>query len=183
MRIQKVRPTGIERILHEDDIIVSKTDPRGIITYANDIFQQISGFSEAELLGQPHNLIRHPDMPQCVFRLLWQTIASGEEIFAYVVNQCKNGDHYWVLAHVTPTFDSKGKITGYHSNRRAPGRNAIAAMRPIYEALNAEERRSADPEAGMRAATELLVTHLKKAGMSYEQFIFSLASKEEMACQ
>lgn len=182
MRVLKVRPTGVERFFAEDDIIVSKTDSRGIITYANDIFQQVSGFKEEELLGQPHNLIRHPDMPQCVFRVLWQTIAEGREIFAYVVNQSKCGDHYWVLAHVTPTFDNSGRVVGYHSNRRVPGRKAIAAIQPIYQALLAEERRANDSEAGIKAATELLVAQLTQAGVDYEQFVFSLA-EEEVACR
>ncbi|MBL8178505.1 MAG: PAS domain-containing protein [Bryobacterales bacterium] len=182
MRILKVRPTGVERFFGEDDIIVSKTDSRGIITYANDVFEQVSGFTEEELLGQPHNLIRHPEMPQCVFRLLWETIAAGKEIFAYVVNQCRNGDHYWVLAHVTPTFDHMGRITGYHSNRRVPDRKAIETIKPIYAALLAEERKAKDPETGIRAATDLLLAQLTKAGVDYEQFVFSLI-EEETVCQ
>ena len=78
--------------------------------------------------GQAHNIIRHPDMPRCVFDLLWKTIAGGEEIFAYVKNMAKNGDHYWVFAHVTPTFDAGGRIMGYHSNRRVPERGAVATL-------------------------------------------------------
>ncbi|MFN7937259.1 MAG: PAS domain-containing protein [Bryobacteraceae bacterium] len=181
MRVLKQRPTGVERFFGEDDLIVSKTDHRGIITYANDIFQQVSGYKEEELLGQPHNLIRHPEMPQCVFRLLWQTISAGKEIFAYVVNQARNGDHYWVLAHVTPTFDPSGRITGYHSNRRVPSRKAIDTIKPIYAALLDVERKAKDPEAGMEAATALLVSQLNQAGVDYEQFVFSLA-EEEVAC-
>lgn len=182
MRVLKVRPTGVERFFADDDIIVSKTDSRGIITYANDIFQQVSGFTEEELVGQPHNLIRHPEMPQCVFRLLWETVAAGKEIFAYVVNQSKNGDHYWVLAHVTPTFDSAGRVIGYHSNRRVPDRSAIVAIQPIYAALLAEERKARDPESGIKAATQLLLAQLAKAGVDYEQFVFSLV-EEEAACR
>ena len=96
--------TGVERTFGEDEIIVSKTDLTGRITYANDVFLRISGYAEAEVLGQPHSIIRHPGTPRAVFSLLWRTIESGREIFAYVVNRAKNGDHYWVLAHVTPTF-------------------------------------------------------------------------------
>lgn len=181
MKRQKIRPSGVERFFGEDEIIVSKTDPRGIITYANDVFQKVSGYREEELLGQPHNLIRHPDMPQCVFRLLWQTIAAGQEIFAYVVNQAKNGDHYWVFAHVTPTFDSRGRITGYHSNRRTPDRAAVEQIRPIYAALLDEERKYAHPEEGIRAGLQLLEQILRKKGMDYEQFVFSL-EREDAAC-
>lgn len=182
MRIQRAKPSGVERFFGEDEIIVSKTDSRGIITYANDVFQRVSGYSERELLGQPHNLIRHPEMPASVFRYLWQTIAGGSEIFAYVVNQARNGDHYWVLAHVTPTFDREGRITGYHSNRRVPSREAVAAIVPIYAALLGEEQRHANPEDGMKAALALLEATLHKAGVDYEQFVFSL-EPAEVLCQ
>jgi PAS domain S-box-containing protein len=111
-------PTGRERTFDDEEIIVSKTDLSGRITYANDVFLRISGYTEAEVIGQPHSLIRHPDMPRSVFNLLWKTIGAGQEIFAYVVNMAKNGDHYWVLAHVTPTFGPAGDIIGFHSNRR-----------------------------------------------------------------
>ncbi|MEO1982112.1 MAG: PAS domain-containing protein, partial [Fuerstiella sp.] len=134
-----VKPTGRERTFREDEIIVSKTDLKGIITYTNQVFARVAGYSEQELLGQPHNLIRHPDMPRCVFKLLWDTISQGNEIFAYVINLCRNGDHYWVLAHVTPSFDAAGKITGYHSSRRVPERAAVDKAIPIYELLLKEE--------------------------------------------
>ena len=107
--------TGVERTFGADEIIVSKTDTKGRLTYVNQLFQTIADYKEDELIGQPHNIVRHPDMPRCVFKLLWDTIASGNELFAYVVNRCKFGDHYWVFAHVTPTFDAQGQITGFHS--------------------------------------------------------------------
>ena len=89
-----ITPTGVERSFSPDEIIVSKTDTKGIITYANKIFLDIAGYTEDEVLGKPHNMIRHPDMPRCIFELLWQTIQQKKEIFAYVVNMAKNGDHY-----------------------------------------------------------------------------------------
>ena len=116
----RVKPTGVERRFAEDEVIVSKTDLRGHITYANEVFVRVSGFREDELLGAPHSIVRHPDMPRCVVQLLWDRIAAWHEVFAYVLNMSKNGDHYWVHAHVTPTFDEQGKIVGYHSNRRVP---------------------------------------------------------------
>ncbi|MBV5345526.1 MAG: PAS domain-containing protein, partial [Rhodoferax sp.] len=85
----------------------------------------ISGYEEFEIIGAPHSILRHPDMPRCVFKLLWDSIKNNEEIFAYVLNKSKNGDHYWVHAHVTPTVNRKNEIIGYHSNRRAPSRGAI----------------------------------------------------------
>lgn len=91
-------PTGVERRFGEDELIVTKTDLKGRITYCNEVFVRMSGYTEQECLGEPHNIIRHPDMPRCVFKLLWDTIQGGQEIFAYVLNLSKNGDHYWVLA-------------------------------------------------------------------------------------
>lgn len=85
----KVQPTSVERVMREDDFIVSKTDLKGRITYGNRIFMEFSGFSEAELLNAPHNIIRHPDMPRGVFKLLWDTLAERQEVFAYVKNMAR----------------------------------------------------------------------------------------------
>lgn len=167
-------PTGVERFFAEDQIIVSKTDLKGIITYANSVFVGISGYSEEELLGQPHNLIRHPDMPRAVFQLLWETVAAGREIFAYVKNMCRSGDHYWVLAHVTPTFDEAGRITGYHSNRRVPERKAVEQCEELYRLLLAEELRHGNAGKGMKASRRLLEAALAEAGKPYEEFVFAL---------
>ncbi|NOY43546.1 MAG: PAS domain-containing protein [Planctomycetes bacterium] len=169
-----VRPTGRERTFQEDEIIVSKTDLKGIITYANQVFVRVAGYTEQDLLGQPHNIIRHPAMPKCVFKLLWDTISQGNEIFAYVINLCKNGDHYWVFAHVTPSYDDAGNLTGYHSSRRKPERAAIEKVIPVYELLLKEEQSHNDWREGMQAATELLLSHLDEAGVQYDEFVFSL---------
>lgn len=112
--------TGVARTFGDDELIVSKTDARGVITYANDVFLRISGYPEDEVIGAPHNLVRHPDSPRGLFKLLWDQIGAGKEVFAYINNMAKNGDHYWVLAHVSPSFDPRGKLIGYHSNRRSP---------------------------------------------------------------
>lgn len=170
-----VKPTGCERTFADDEIIVSKTDPKGIITYANRVFVRVSGYSEEELLGAPHNIIRHPDMPRCVFKLLWDTVQAGEEIFAYVVNLCKNGDHYWVLAHVTPSFDQRGEIVGYHSSRRTPDREALAKVAPLYALLKQTEDEHSDRREGMQAATDLLLARLDEAGVTYPELVFSLS--------
>lgn len=167
-------PTGNERTFDEEEIIVSKTDTSGRITYANDVFLRIAGYTEAEVIGQPHSLIRHPDMPRCVFQLLWTTIASGKEIFAYVVNMAKNGDHYWVLAHVTPTFDDAGKIVGFHSNRRTPDRTALSAIQPLYRELLEVERGHAAKADQMLHSKALLESVLAKRGVAYDELMFTL---------
>ncbi len=169
-----VTPTGREQTFRDDEIIVSKTDLKGIIRYANQVFVRISGFTEAELLGAPHNLIRHPQMPGCVFKLLWDTIQSGSEIFAYVINLCKNGDHYWVYAHVTPSFDDAGNIIGYHSSRRTPDRDAVEKVIPLYEELCQIEKSHSNYREGMQAATDALLGRLDDAGVSYAEFVCTL---------
>ena len=169
-----VQPTTIERFFRDEEIIVSKTDLKGIITYANRVFVDISGYTEEELLGQSHNIIRHPDMPGSVFRLLWDTLQGGSEIFAYVKNMCKNGDYYWVFAHVTPTFGPDGTITSYHSNRRVPERAAVAAVEALYAQVLAEERKHSNRRDAVAAGMDILKAALAGGGVPYEEFVFSL---------
>lgn len=164
----------MERFFSDDEIIVSKTDLKGHITYANETFLSISGYTEKEILGQPHNVFRHPDMPRCVFKLLWDTLQSREEIFAYVKNMAKNGDHYWVFAHVTPTFNERGQVVGYHSNRRVSERNQVELFSQVYQQLLEEERRQTDWRSGMDAAGRLLMETASAKGMKYDEFVFSV---------
>ncbi|WP_339780780.1 PAS domain-containing protein [uncultured Thalassospira sp.] len=174
MKQENLRLTGVERHFDDDEIIVSKTDPKGRITYANDVFLRLSGYSEKTLLGQPHSVIRHPEMPRCVFALMWDIIGQGREIFAYVINRALNGDHYWVLANVTPTFNPDGSIRGYHSNRRKPRRDAVNAAADLYKLLCAEEAKLQNRRDGMARGTATLVELLKSRGVDYDQFVFTL---------
>jgi PAS domain S-box-containing protein len=166
--------TGKEVLFDQQDVIVSKTDTKGIITYANDIFIGISQYSENELLGAPHSILRHPGMPRCIFRFLWTTIAVGTEVFAYVLNRTKHGNHYWVFAHVTPTVGPGGQITGYHSNRRVPERAAVARIAPLYESLLKVEQSCADKEEGLKKSTQALVDFIAGTGMDYSELVFTL---------
>lgn len=166
--------SGRERVMADDDIIVSKTNLKGHLVYANDIFLDIADFTLSEVLGKPHSLVRNPAMPRCVFRLLWETIQSGREIFAYVVNRTKGGDHYWVLAHVTPSRDEAGNVTGYHSNRRKPKPAAIAEISALYEVLLAEEDRHGNRKEGLEASYRLLHQLLEEKGVDYDRFVLGL---------
>ena len=167
--------TGTERFFKESELIVSKTNLKGHITYCNQVFFKIAGYNEAELLGQPHNVIRHPDMPRCVFELLWETLQNGHEIFAYVVNRCKNGDHYWVNAHVTPSRDQSGNIVAYHSNRRVPDRNILDdTIIPLYTQLLEIERSNSNRKSGMQASRQLLDEVLQDRNVRYDEFIARL---------
>ena len=166
--------TGVERFFDGDEVIVSKTDLKGRITYANRVFQRVAGYTESELMGAPHSIVRHPDMPRCVFKLLWDTLGAGQEIFAYVVNRAKNGDHYWVFAHVTPSYDVNGQLIGYHSSRRVPERAAIDKVVPLYRTLLDIENTHADRKQGMSDAFAAVVALLTEKGIGYDEFVFSL---------
>lgn len=174
MRTTAVVPTGLERSFGDDEIIVSKTDTRGRLTYVNDVFLRVSAYAEADLIGRPHNLIRHPEMPRAVFRLLWDTISTGQELFAYIVNLAADGAHYWVLAHVTPTLGPDGSIVGYHSNRRTASSAALDRVRPLYAAVLAEEKRHPHPPDALAASARLLEERLGSLGMTYDEWVWSL---------
>jgi PAS domain S-box-containing protein len=170
-----VQPTTNERFFDKNDIIVSKTDLRGHLTYVNRVFMAISDYEEPELLGQPHSLIRHPDMPRCIFKLLWDRLQAQQEIFAYVKNMTKTGDFYWVLAHATPSIAPSGETLGYHSNRRVPERRVVdGIINPLYRSLKDIEDREADRRAGLEKSTEKLNAILKEKGIGYDEFVFSL---------
>ncbi|MBW3085818.1 hypothetical protein KEM60_02029 [Austwickia sp. TVS 96-490-7B] len=169
-----VTPTGRERTFAPDELIVSKTDPQGRMTYANDVFLRISGYDVDDVIGRPHNLIRHPHMPRAVFRLLWERLGEGREVFAFINNLAQNGDHYWVLAHVTPSYDSQHRLVGYHSNRRCPHRDSIARAAEAYQPLLQEESRHAHPPDAATAALQLWLAQLAAQGMTYDTFVWSL---------
>ncbi len=174
-----VAPTGEARTFAPDELIVSKTDLRGVITYANDVFLRISRYELDEVIGRPHNLIRHPEMPRAVFALLWQTLSEGRELFAYINNLASDGAHYWVLAHVTPSYSADGAVIGYHSNRRRPSPGAIRTVTPLYRRLVEEERRHPNAKAAVAASSRLLDELVAAQAGSYEEFIWSVIAREE----
>ncbi len=175
MSARKIVPTGRETFFDNNDIIVSKTDLKGRITYANKTFCQIAGYTEREVVGQPHSLIRHPDMPRAVFKLLWDTLQDGRELFAYVKNMAKNGDHYWVFAHVTPSYDAAGKLSGYHSNRRVCDRRILeGTIVPFYAELLREEQRHKNGKEALAAGCSVLESFVRSRDMGYDQLVFSL---------
>jgi len=116
-------------------VLITKTDTKGIITYTNDAFCQIAGYSRAELIGKSHNIVRHPDMPRQAFKWLWDTLKEERPWRGMVKNRCKNGDHYWVRATVAPVIEN-AKIIGYVSVRKAPSRSEIAEAEALYRTLN-----------------------------------------------
>lgn len=169
----QVTPTTREKVMRENDFIVSKTDLKGRITYGNRIFVEFSGYALEELLGAPHNIIRHPDMPRAVFKLLWDTIEQGKEVTAYVKNMAKDGSYYWVFANVTPDFDERGNIVGYYSVRRKPRPEAVSVVNGLYQAMLDAERKAGVRDA-IAASTRILTDLLSSKGLSYDELIHSL---------
>lgn len=167
--MQKPTPNQTQKSLNAEDFIVSKTDSNGKILYGNKTFIKLSGYAESELLGAPHSILRHPDMPKIVFKLLWDRIKNKEEIFAYVKNLCKDGSYYWVLANVTATVDPNGTIRDFHSVRRKPSAKALDIIPGLYNQLLSAER-----AGGIDASRKLLDTILNEKGVSYDGFILSL---------
>lgn len=168
-----VQPTGEELVMRDNEFIISKTDLQGKITYANRTFIEYSGFTEQELLGAPHSIIRHPDMPRGVFKLLWDTVQNGTEICAYVKNMAKSGAFYWVFANVTPVVDFNGSIVGYYSVRRKPKQEAVRAVEPLYREMLQAEQRTNSKDAPS-TSLGLTAQKLREMGIEYDEFVLSL---------
>jgi len=161
--------TNEEKILDDNDFIVSKTDTKGFITYCNQIFVDMAGWDAGDLIGANHNIIRHPDMPKLAFKVVWDTIQAKKEFFGFVKNLRKNGGFYWVFAYITPDLDLNGNIIGYSSFRRKPPRSAIEKIAPIYKLLVDAESRG-----GMDASAKLLNEYLKDNKTTYNELVINL---------
>jgi len=173
MKPRDIAPTDRERVLPTDRYILSTTDLAGRITSVNDLFIEYSGYTEAELIGRQHNIVRHPDMPRAVFQLLWDAIAEGEQFMGYVKNLCKDGGFYWVFAHVSPITDARGQITGYRSVRRHARPEAIARVSALYADMLAAET-AAGPRDAIAAGLRVLSAHLAAQGQGYEAMVAAL---------
>jgi PAS domain S-box-containing protein len=170
---QKITPTSVEKVMREDDFIVSKTDLKGRIIYGNRIFIEFSGYTEKELLGTQHNIIRHPDMPRAVFKLLWDTIQDKCECNAYVKNMSKDGSFYWVFANITPSFDKDGNVIGYFSVRRKPKTSAVKTATDLYRSMLEAEQRAGARDA-ITASTSILTNLLAEKGLSYDELVLAI---------
>jgi len=170
------RPTPINQEIKLDPkrYIVSKTDAKGIITYGNDYFVEVSGYSEAELIGKPHNLIRHPDMPKIVFKMMWDRINKGKNIMAVVKNLAKDGRYYWVVTEFEPKMDPiSGEPVQHTAFRKAAPDKAKEIMQEIYNKLVEIEK-----EGGMEASENYLRSFLEERGQTYDEFIDELVGNK-----
>lgn len=145
-------------VLDPKRYLVSRTDKYGVIEFANDYFSEISGYSKQELIGQPHNIIRHPDMPKIVFKLMWERISEGKDMMALVKNLAKDGRFYWVFTTFEPDRDlDTGEIFGYRAFRKAAPKDVVEVVDRLYRKLWVAEK-----EGGMESSQILLNQFLKQ---------------------
>ena len=166
-----IRPVPINNEIKLDPYktIMSKTDRKGIIEYANDYFVEISGYKEWELMGQPHNILRHPDMPKVIFKTLWDKLNQAQPTIAIVKNLAKDGSFYWVVADFISKTDEEGNIKAHYARRKAIPEEVKAKISEFYTTLLNIEKKS-----GMEASQVYLEAYLDDIGMDYETFIHHL---------
>jgi len=155
--------------------IVSKTDLTGKIIFTNKNFTEISGYSEEELIGEPHNVLRHPDMPRAVFFIVWQSLLAGNPISGVVKNLAKDGRYYWVIADFEAKRDMEGKIVALTAFRRAAPQDVIDAVEEIYGIMLSIEKKH-----GMEKSLAYLESFLDEGNLTYPKFIEDLTRSKGM---
>lgn len=171
---KKDRPNPINEEIKIDDeaVLISVTDPKGIITEANDVFIQTAGYSEEELVGAAHNIIRHPDMPQVMFKIVWEHIKDRENVMALVKNLAKDGRYYWILTDFVTKVDANREVINYTAYRRPVCKDVQDAITPLYKALSAIETIT-----GMDASEKFLNEYLENKGITYDEMIEDIIVK------
>ena len=162
-----------EIILDKTKVIMSKTDSKGIILYANNYFCEISGYNRLDLLGEPHNIIRHPDMPKIIFKVLWDKLHKGESLYAVVKNLTKNGDYYWVVTKFETTFDENGKIISHFARRKAVPQKVKETAESIYKIILEIEKHDE------KLAEDTFYEILDDYGLSYDDFFKELSGMND----
>ena len=165
--------TNKEKVMSDNDFIVSKTDPKGYITYCNRIFVEMAGWSRFELIGANHNIIRHPDMPKIAFKVAWDLIQNKKEFFGFVKNLRKDGGFYWVFAYITADLDLNGNIVGYTSFRKKPSKKGIEFMSEVYQKL-VEAENSGGMSASYELLKEMLNANDENVIEKYNRLVFDL---------
>ena len=162
--MNKPTPIDEEIVLDPKRYIVSETDEKGRITFCNDYFMEVSGYSNEELIGKSHNIVRHPDMPKVVFKLLWETISQGKNINAVVKNLAKDGRYYWIFTEFETRKDADtGEIIGYHADRKSISKHVLEIIADLYAKLLEIEKNE-----GIEASEKYLISFLKEKGDEIE---------------
>lgn len=150
--------------------ILSRTDLKGNIQYCNNYFQEVCGYTEKELIGSPHNIIRHPDMPKVIFKLMWERIKQNENILALVKNRAKNGDYYWVTTLFETRYHPFDKRPeGYLAIRRAAPKKAVETIVPLYKKLVEIEEKE-----GIEGSEKYLLNYLREKNADYDTYMRDL---------
>ena len=171
------QPTIIDKevVWDKSRVIMSKTDHRGIIEYANKVFVDVCGYEDYELMGQPHSIIRHPDMPKVLFKVLWENLKLGGNFHAVVKNLAKSGRYYWVITDFESTKNEDGEITHYFGRRRAVPQEIITNyIEPLYKKLLQIEKAS-----GVEYSEKYLIGFLEEKNRSYVEYINDLFTEYE----
>ncbi|KGO90726.1 PAS domain-containing protein [Flavobacterium suncheonense] len=175
------RPVPIDKEVSWDKTktIMSKTDRFGTIEYANEVFIDVSGYEDYELMSQPHNIIRHPDMPKVIFKVLWDNLKKGNNFHAIVKNLAKSGRYYWVITDFDISKDEKGNIVNYFARRKAVPQEVITKhIEPLYKRLLQIENAS-----GMEASEKYLIGYLEEQNKNYVEFIMEIMSEHEKSVE
>ena len=173
------RPTPIDREVQWDKTktLISETDVKGTITNVNDVFCAVAHYSASELIGQPHNLIRHPDMPKLIFKLLWDNLKVGNNFVGVIKNLAKTGEYYWVVTDFEMRRDAMGNITHYIGRRKSVPEAAINNyLAPFYESLLKMEK-----IGGVELSSRFFKNYLTKQGKDYIDFVISIMSERQSA--
>lgn len=175
----KITPLDKEVIWDKSKVIMSKTDKFGTIEYANDVFVDVSGYEDYELVGQPHNIIRHPDMPKVIFKVLWDNLKKGNNFHAIAKNMAKSGRYYWVITDFDISKNEDGEITHYFARRKSIPPGVVNQVEPLYKKLLQIETVS-----GMNGSEKYLTGFLEEQGKDYIEYIKDIIAnyeKEELA--
>lgn len=171
------RPIPIDKEVSWDktQTIMSKTDLYGTIEYANEVFVDVCGYEDYELMAQPHNIVRHPDMPKVVFKVLWENIQKGNQFHGIVKNLAKSGRYYWVITNFEYSRDENGDIVNYIARRKAVPQDVITKhIEPLYKKLLQIEHVS-----GVGASEKYLIGFLEEQGLSYVDLITKLMVEDQ----
>ncbi len=171
----RVVPTNKEIKLDPRKYILSTTDLQGNITKVNDYFLEVCKYTKDELIGAPHSIVRHPDMPKAIFYLMWEYIQNGKNITAVVKNMAKNGDHYWVITDFEIRRDHSGKINRYMAFRQAAPKKIVKTIEPLYQKLLEIEKMD-----GMDVSVEYLLNYVAEQGTDYNGYIAKLEKRSAL---
>jgi len=169
--LSTIEPINTEKEMSDEEFLILKTDLQGTMIYGNRSFIAFSGYEEKELVGQPHKMLRHPDMPRAIFRLMWETLEDNREFFGYLKYLRKDGSYFWSFANLTPSFDDDQNVNGSFSVQRKPHPKRLTFFSDLYKEMVAVEKQFRTDQEMMDASTEVLNNAI--GGRNYDEFIFN----------